>query len=173
MARSATEDEVRRTYRDTIDDLYAFVARRCDGDRALAEDITQEAWLRAVRAWHQDGLPDKPLAWLTTVAARLLSNHFRRPTEQSLDVTGSEPAAPDNAAAADRTERRSLVERALARIPRAQAWLIEAFHLERTGVGQIASSLGVSERAVEGRLRRARQNLRKQIEADRSAGDES
>lgn len=171
MHRPATEDDIRRIYRATIDDLYAVVSRRCDGDRALSEDITQEAWLRAVRAWHQDGLPDKPLAWLTTVATRLLSNHFRRPTEQSLDVGAGEPSAPDEAAATDRNERRSLVERALARLPGAQARLLEAFHFDRTSVGQIAASMGASERAVEGRLRRARQNLRKQIEAD-SATDE-
>jgi DNA-directed RNA polymerase specialized sigma24 family protein len=58
MHRSATEDDIRRIYRETIDDLYALVSRRCDGNRALAEDITQEAWLRAVRAWHRDGLPE-------------------------------------------------------------------------------------------------------------------
>jgi RNA polymerase sigma-70 factor (ECF subfamily) len=166
----ASEDDVRRIYRDTIDDLYRFVSRRCDRDRALAEDVTQETWLRAVRAWNRDGLPDRPLAWLTTVGARLLSNHFRRPVERPLDDADCIGDHPD--VSGERTERRSLVERALARLPRAQARLIEAFHLERTGVGQIASSLGVSERAVEGRLRRARQNLRKQIEADDPAGDE-
>jgi RNA polymerase sigma-70 factor (ECF subfamily) len=118
-------------------------------------------------------LPDKPLAWLTTVATRLLSNHFRRPAEQSLDLSGGEPTAPDNEAADARTERRSLVERALARLPGAQARLLEAFHFERAPVEQIADSMGLSERAVEGRLRRARQNLRKQIEADSAAdGDE-
>ena len=173
MHRPASEDDIRRIYRETIDDLYALVSRRCDGDRALAEDITQEAWLRAVRAWHQDGLPDKPLAWLTTVAARLVSNHFRRPAEQSLDGSAREPTAPDSEATNDRTERRSLVERALARLPGAQARLLEAFHFERAAVGEIATSMGLSERAVEGRLRRARRNLRKQIEADSAAdGDE-
>ena len=92
---------------------------------------------------------------------------------ESLDVSAGEPAAPDNEAADSRRERRSLVERALARLPGAQARLLEAFHFERAPVGRIADSMGVSERAVEGRLRRARQNLRKQIEADSPAdGDE-
>jgi RNA polymerase sigma-70 factor, ECF subfamily len=171
MHRSATEDDIRRIYRETIDDLYALVSRRCDGNRALAEDITQEAWLRAVRAWHRDGLPEKPLAWLTTVATRLLSNHFRRPAEQSLDAS-TEPTSGDDEAAAGEAERRSLVERALARLPGAQSRLLEAFHFDRAPVGRIAASMGLSERAVEGRLRRARQNLRKQIEADSAADGE-
>ena len=172
MPVQATEEGIRRIYRDTIDDLYRFVSWRCDGDRALAEDTTQETWLRAARAWNRDGLPDKPLAWLTTVAARLVSNHFRRPVERSL-TADDEPVATDDNAAAERTERRSLVERALARLPGTQTRLLEAFHFERAAVGEIAASMGVSERAVEGRLRRARQNLRKQIEADTAAdGDQ-
>jgi RNA polymerase sigma-70 factor (ECF subfamily) len=174
MTDSATENDIRRIYRETIDDLYGFVSRRCDGNRALAEDIAQETWLRAVRAWHRDGIPDRPAAWLTTVAARLLSNHFRRPAEQSLDAPGIEAVGDDRQAAADRIERRSLVERTLARLPRSQERLLEAFHFERAPVGEIAASMGVSERAVEGRLRRARQRLRKLIEADGAAdGDKS
>ena len=80
MAHSATEDDIRRIYRDTIDDLYRFVSRRCDGDRALAEDVTQETWLRAVRVWYQDGLPERPLGWLTTDAGSGCSAAGRRPS---------------------------------------------------------------------------------------------
>ena len=172
MAREATEDDIRRIYRDTIDQLYAFTSRRCDGDRELAEDITQETWLRAVRAWRTDGVPDRPLAWLATVAARLLSNHFRRPVMDRLD--GEEALAVDSAGAApddEASERRSLLARALARLPKPQTRLLEAFHFERRAVAEIASASGLSERAVEGRLRRARQNLRREIEADHGDAD--
>ena len=48
MAERISEDELRRTYRETIDALCAYVSRRCGGERELAEDITQEVWLRAV-----------------------------------------------------------------------------------------------------------------------------
>ena len=69
-------------------------------------------------------------------------------------------------------EKRSLVERALERLPLPQRWLIEAFHYDRRPVADIASATGLSERAVEGRLRRAREGLRREIEADRSADGE-
>ena len=84
MRQPITEGDIRRVYRETIDDLYGFVARRCGGDRDLAEDVTHETWLRAVRVWHSDGLPDRPLAWLTTVARNLLANHFRRRPSEPL-----------------------------------------------------------------------------------------
>ena len=165
MAQPATEDDIRRIYRATIDDLYRFVARRCDRDRELAEDVTQETWLRAVRAWHADGVPDRPLAWLTTVARNLLSNHFRRqPPLSSLDDDVAESLASEEPDGSE--ERLSLVERALARLPIPQFRLLEAFHLKRQRVAEIAEAQGISERAVEGRLRRARQQLRHQIESD-------
>lgn len=167
MARRPTEDDIRRVYRDTVDDLYAFVSRRCDGDRDLAEDVTQETWLRAVRAWRTDGVPERPLAWLCTVAGRLLSNHFRRRAAVWLDGADETIAAPDADATREAGERRSLVERAMARLPALQVRLLEAFHYERRSVGQIAAAFGMSGRGVEGRLRRARRKLRQEIERDR------
>jgi RNA polymerase sigma-70 factor (ECF subfamily) len=172
MGRSASETEVRRIYRETLDDFYAVVSRRCDGDRDLAEDVVQETWLRAVKAWRADGVPERPMAWLTTVASRLLSNHFRRRANDRLDESGDAIAAPDATDQRDAFERRSLVERAIARLPVLQTRLLEAFHFERRPVAEIATSLGVSERAVEGRLRRARENLRREIERDASTDGE-
>ena len=58
-----------------------------------------------------------------------------------------------------------MTPRSLARLPADQAELLEAFHLEDRRMSQIAESMGVSERAVEGRLRRARQRLRRELEA--------
>lgn len=170
MARTPGEDEIRRIYRETIDDLYAFVSRRCDGDRDLAEDLTQETWLRAVKAWRADGVPERPMAWLATVAGRLVSNNFRRPAAERLDDgSGDAVAAPDARALDEVAERRSLVDRAMARLPALQVRLLEAFHYERRAVGEIAAAFGLSERGVEGRLRRARQKLRHEIQSDHDA----
>ena len=84
MPSRPSEDDVRRIYRDTIDPLFGFVLRRCDGDRDLAQDITQETWLRAVRDWRENGIPERPLSWLSTVGARLVSNHRRRNRPETL-----------------------------------------------------------------------------------------
>jgi len=163
---AVTDDELRDTYRGTIDALYGYISRRCGGDRQLAEDITQDTWLRAVRAWHCKGLPREPVAWLKTVARNLLSNQFR--TAQPVALDGVSPAhlltALDDGRAHESAEVAVVLNRALARLPRDQTELIEAFHYERHKVAQIAKTFGISERAVEGRLRRARENLRKELE---------
>ena len=167
MPSRPTESEIRRIYRDTLDDFYGVVSRRCDGDRDLAEDVVQETWLRAIRAWRADGVPDRPLAWLTTVASRILSNHFRSPgvSRADRDATDALPA-PDAEQSREVQQRRSLVERAIARLPVLQSRLLEAFHFHRRPIAEIADTFGMSERAVEGRLRRARQSLKRQIETE-------
>ena len=173
MPAKPTQGDIRDIYRATVDDLYDFVARRCHGDHGLAEDITQETWLRAVDIWRVDGLPDRPGAWLARVAMRLLSNHRRHEAVERIADEDPDDVAADPTIAIESAARRSLLQRALDRLPRMQAQLLEAFHLERRPVGDIAAETGLSERAVEGRLRRARLSLRREIEIDEHRGDES
>lgn len=167
MREPVGEDQLRAVYRDTIDVLYASVSRRCGGDRALAEDVTQETWLRAVREWRRQGVPERPIAWLSTVARNLLLNEFRRLRPLPLDTItpGDVLAAADHGLTSDSAELAALVNHALGRLPARQRTLLEAFHFERCSVAQIAGAFALSERAVEGRLRRARQHLRKELEA--------
>ena len=161
------EARILAVYRDTIDRLYRYVSRNACGDRALAEDVTQEAWLRAVREWRRHGPPDEPLAWLTTVARNLLASYYRRRRPASIDdvSAGDVLAAFDTGRAAESAELTAVVCHALARLPADQAALLEAFHFDDRRMSQIAQASGISERAVEGRLRRARERLRRELES--------
>ncbi len=44
----------------------------------LAEDVVQEALLRALQTWSYHGVPDNPAAWLTQVAKNLALNALQR-----------------------------------------------------------------------------------------------
>jgi RNA polymerase sigma-70 factor (ECF subfamily) len=162
--QAPSNNDIRDIYRATIDDLYDFVARRCGGDRGLAEDITQEAWLRAVDAWRHDGIPERPGAWLARVAANLASNHHRHKKVERIDGEADPDDLPDERTQEDAGRRRRLLQRALDALPIAQQRLIDAFHFDRRKVADIASRDGTSPRAVEGRLRRARLRLRRQVD---------
>ena len=156
-----TEAELIEIYREQAGPLYKFVSRRVGGDRSLAEDIVQDVWLRAVDHWPRRGVPDHPRAWLVRVARNLLVSHFRRrrpePVDPAeLDLTAHTPIT-------DRPSAAALVGWGLARMRRGQAALLEAFYFECKTTREIAEECGLSERAVEGRLRRARQNLEKRL----------
>jgi len=152
-------DELIVVYRETVNQLYEFVARRAGGSRELAEDVTQETYLRAVTAWPRNGLPDRPLAWLQTVARNLLLNHYRRRQPERLDSTDLDTVL--GSAAIDGREAAALICWGLARLKARHARLLEAFYIDERPVRSIAEDFGVSERAVEGRLRRARLALKK------------
>ena len=160
------ETRLRQIYRETIDTLYAYVSRRCGGVREAAEDVTQETWLRAVRDWARNGAPDNPLAWLTTVSRNLMLNQARRPEPLGLDAVSAAEvlAAVEQDDVDGSAEIASIVTEALGRLSSEDAKLLKTFHYDRIKVAEIARDYGISERAVEGRLRRARQHLRRELE---------
>lgn len=156
-----TETDLLRVYEEQTRTLYAYVSRRTGGDRALAEDIVQEVWFRAVAAWRRRGLPERPRAWLSHVARNLLASHFRTrrpepvaPAELDLMAGGAWPETESAAA---------LLSWGLARVRRQHADVLESFYLDGLSTREIAEDRGLSERSVEGRLRRARQSLARRL----------
>jgi len=76
---------------------------RLTGDFDAAEDALQEAYVRALASWERDGIPERPGAWLNTVARRVALDRIRRdrttglpddieapPIEEDLDPSGVE-----------------------------------------------------------------------------------
>jgi RNA polymerase sigma-70 factor (ECF subfamily) len=155
------EAELIQVYRDTIRPLYTFVSRRVGGDTGLAEDLVQETWMRALDTWPARGMPDDPMAWLMRVARNTLISHFRKQRPDSIDPAHIEiederfsPAAPDSAV---------VVGWGLAQLRPAHADVLDAFYFEGQSVTEIAAARSLSERAVEGRLRRARAKLKSKL----------
>ncbi len=86
---------------------WAFVlaaTARVAGDLDLAEECVQDAYVSALEAWSQQGVPRNPGAWLTTTARRRAIDLLRRDTtlRRKLPLL-VEPAGPGpgGAAAAD------------------------------------------------------------------------
>jgi RNA polymerase sigma factor (sigma-70 family) len=171
------EQDLIRIYQETIRPLYAFVSRRVGGDAGLAEDLVQETWMRALDAWPANGLPDEPLAWLIRVARNTLVSHFRKLRPEPVDPASIDVEAPGFST--DTADAAAIVTWGLTKLRRAHAELLESFYFDGKSVRDIARERSLSERAVEGRLRRARAKLKKKLERivrrpaaqrDRSAG---
>ena len=62
--------------------LVALLAA-ADGDIAGAEDALGDALERALRRWPEDGVPDKPEAWLLTVARNRQRDRWRSATHRT------------------------------------------------------------------------------------------
>jgi RNA polymerase sigma factor (sigma-70 family) len=96
-AAPALEDLLRNEHSRVLGGLV-----RRFGDLDLAEDVLQEALVEAWERWPKDGVPDRPAAWLTTVARnraldRIRRERLRLPKEAEalgLREGGPEPIAP-------------------------------------------------------------------------------
>ncbi len=150
-------------YRETVRPLHEYVGLRSGGSRELTEDILQEVYLRAIEIWHAGRPPREPLAWFKTLARNLLINYYRKHRPRLVEPGAlSEVMNPERPAST--AEAAALIHLGLAQLPSRHARLVEAFHLEGRTVRQIAVAQGISERAVEGRLDRARKAFRKKLE---------
>ena len=70
-------DRLTRVVREHASRLVASLIN-VTGDFATAEDLVQDAVLAALRHWPEDGIPERPDAWLFTVARRRGLDVFRR-----------------------------------------------------------------------------------------------
>jgi RNA polymerase sigma-70 factor, ECF subfamily len=76
------------------------------GDWDLAEECAQDAFTQALRRWPRDGVPDRPGAWLMTVARngaidRLRRSNVYRAKVEELAVTAIRDAGADTQDAGD------------------------------------------------------------------------
>lgn len=75
--RSASDRELEHIVREHAGRL-AMALMRVTGDFAMAEDLVQDAVLAALQRWPVDGVPDRPDAWLFTVARNRGLDALRR-----------------------------------------------------------------------------------------------
>jgi RNA polymerase sigma-70 factor (ECF subfamily) len=141
-------------------------------DRATAEDIAQETFLRLWRsAWQFDAKLASPATWILTIARNLALTHLARPSRRVEIMDGAEP--PD--AACDRPrpdealqtkQQRARLRTALERLAPADRSLLAASYIEDLGLAEIARLEGCTTGAVKVRLHRARARLREILEKD-------
>lgn len=156
-----TEEQWLKTYRETIHPLYGYTAMRTGGNRELTEDIVQESYLRALNDWNRKTAPDSPLAWLKRVARNILIDYLRQKRwESKVEVSLN----PDTGHQTSEGQLKSLeMFLAISSLGRKKAKILDAFYYEGMSVREIANEMAISERAVEARLRRARQSLKSKL----------
>jgi len=136
------------------------VAYRFTGDAAEAEDLAQEAFLRILDAAPRYRPTASFRTYLHRVLTRLCIDHHRRkrpiPTNP-LPPTTSDSASP--AQQASRDERNALIQAALNALPANHRLAIVLRYFEGLSGSEMAEAMGLSAKAVERTLARARRAL--------------
>lgn len=178
------EDLVRRVGRGDPAAIQALVARKLPrvlalaqrmlGDAVEAEDVAQDAMLRAWRQaprWKPGRA--KFDTWLHRVALNLCYDRLRRRREIPTDAP---PDRPDDGPAPDRgleaADTGARVNAALARLPDRQREALVLCHYQELGNIEAAAAMEISVEALESLLSRGRRALRQAL-SDIAPGHES
>jgi RNA polymerase sigma-70 factor (ECF subfamily) len=157
---SAFEAIVRRWQRPLINLAYRFCR-----DRSRAEDLAQEAFLRAYRSlasWRRDALFS---TWLFAVATNLYRSEIRRlpprtaPFDEgvaALDRRAVEPIV-------DEERRDRVIRGAVLALPAKYRDVLTLFYFHDMDIPTSAASLGVPQGTVKARLSRGRDILRSKL----------
>jgi RNA polymerase sigma-70 factor (ECF subfamily) len=143
-------DVFQGSYRRLVVQLYGVV-----GDLTEAEDLVQEAFVRASARGRRFDHVDNPEAWLRRAAINLHRNRWRKLTNfhrvrPRLEVAPPDPPGLD--------EHVTVID-ALRRIPEAQRQVLALHYLADLQVLEIVELLRVPEGTVKSRLKRGREAL--------------
>jgi RNA polymerase sigma-70 factor (ECF subfamily) len=158
---SAFETIVRRWEGPLVNLAYRFCR-----DRGRAEEMAQEAFLRAYRGlaqWRSEGLFS---TWLFALATNLYCSELRRIPARTVPLESI--AEPRDARVAfdtayEEADRDSVVRRAVLALPAKYREVLTLFYFHDRDVAAAARSLQLPEGTVKARLSRGRELLRRKL----------
>ena len=166
---------VRALYRAYGRLVYA-VAYRVLGRQDLAEEATQETFVRAWRAADRFDVDRDPASWLATIAKRAAIDVYRRearrPTLALSDVTMTDPALVSLPPELGTLDAVWHVRRAIDALPPEEATIVRLQHLDGMTQSEISEQLGVALGTVKSRSHRAHRKLAALLGHLRSEPDE-
>ena len=150
-----------------VDSLYRY-ALRLTGSSDNAEDLVQETWLAV---WQNANRYRPNKASLSTWMHRILHNKFidgrrrrrEEPSHTPADTADTQQHSPWQSATPNEPDLMPRLNRLLSALPENQRAALTLAHIQGFSNKEIAHILGVSLRAAESILARARRTLREQL----------
>lgn len=136
---------------------YAFAMT---GDQAAAQDVTQEAYIRAWRHWPRIGQFDNAEAWVRLAATRLATDRWRRLKVRRVSAANQPPRPVEPP-----SEDTVVLVAALRRLPPNQRQAICLHYLVDIPVAEVALEMNVAVGTVKSWLSRARTALATYLDA--------
>jgi RNA polymerase sigma-70 factor (ECF subfamily) len=142
--------------------LRRFLLALCAGDAALADDIAQDALVRAYVASGSFLGLSKFSTWLFRIAYNCYIDHCRkaRPDQTSLDDAVALPASDTS----DASFRYQQLYQALERIPEKEKAAIALFYFEDKSIKEISAILNMPQGTVKYQLSMGRNHLKQYIQ---------
>jgi RNA polymerase sigma-70 factor (ECF subfamily) len=177
MSGSGDFDEVYDLYKSDVFRLLFYLT----GDRAEAEDLFQETWLRAVRQGHLRPAGPELKSWLLTIAVNLhrdalrrkrvrrlfLLQHGRPERPDGAPLSGYAPPSAEPVRAVEQAGLRRDIDQAVAGLPEKQRRVFILSEFEGLRQTEIAAILGIPSGTVKSLLYRAVKRLQRELAVHR------
>ncbi len=171
LGQRAAQADTRREFEERLAEcgpLAYRVARGVLRNTADAEDVAQEALLRAYRKFDRLRDRNRFRAWLVRISFRLALDRLRSGKRRELrDTLWSQPQRQPPAATAENlaasTEFQVHLESALAELPEKLRLVLLLAAMEGHTIDEIAATLGISAGTVKSRIFYARKQLAEKL----------
>ena len=157
----AFETLVRKHYQN----IYQFCVRRCNGDTALAADLTQDTFLKLIEHIQQYRLTGKFINFLLTIAVNTCNNHFKKKSPDIVDMD-TLSAVPSNLNISEevlRQEDAKIIQQAIDRLPDMQKEVVILRFYHDRKLKEIAAITGVSLPTAKSRLKQGLDKLKRYL----------
>jgi RNA polymerase sigma factor (sigma-70 family) len=167
QARSGDVLAFQRLYQRHRDRIYGLVWRLSGGDSALAEDLLQEAFVRAWQKLDSFRGESRFFTWLHRLSANVALSDRRSRMRRARIESPMEDGVMDSAMGARDVHagKRADLERAIARLPERARAVLVLHDVEGYGHAEIAIMTGMAEGSSKAQLHRARKLVRQILEA--------
>jgi RNA polymerase sigma factor (sigma-70 family) len=143
--------------------LWRYI-RRSVGDDGVAEELTQDAWLRIFRGLPALREPSRVAPWIFSIARRSVLDRFRRTYKDAVLVPEEADSISDPEPPEDSWEETAMLHAAIAELPPADRETVALFYVRELELSEVAEILQIPLGTVKSRLHRARRALRKNLE---------
>lgn len=143
--------------------LRKFLLALCAGDAQRADDIAQDALVKAYIA--SDGYIPKARfsSWLYRIAYNCFIDSTRKRRLPTMDASSAQALSTPSEVRTDGSFRYQELYAAIEALPSGERAAILLFYMEDRPVKEISNILGVPQGTVRSHLSRGRENLRKKV----------
>ena len=155
-------ESFRAFYEDALPRVYGYFFHRCGGDQGIAEDLTQETFMAAMRdTGRREGI-GSPIGWVLGIARHKLIDHYRarEREERRLEAVAGAEELPADLEWPDEGSSEAAMA-ALDRVAAPQRAALVLRHVDGFSVPEVATILGRSVHATESLLARGRSSFRR------------
>lgn len=157
-----TQDRFIEQVRQQQEPLRRFLLALCGGDAALADDIAQDALVRAYVASGSFLGLSKFSTWLFRIAYNCYIDHCRKPRREEAPVEEAANLQADDTS--DRSFRYQQLYQALEKLPEKEKAAIALFYFEDRSIKEISAILNMPQGTVKYQLSMGRNHLKQYIE---------